>query len=270
MAIDVAGVTGSVTDKDWAALFDALATGQRREYVPSGLTVTPSTGRVLTVTAGSSYQAGTLATMTPSTTVTIAANTASTARIDTVCMQVNWAGTEATAGSLVVVAGVAAANPVARGLTKTPGGIWQTPLAYVRVAAGASTLTAANITDARPGATDAAVIALTLAGSWVQDTPAIRVSRTGDGTVILSGRMQRTGGALAPGDIATFGDTAIVPTGYRPQSAAVAIGVGEAPGNPSIHRLVFTTDGGCTLTTMVGTMPSGTSLRVQNTPWLGE
>src|SRR5437764_12970590 len=101
MAITVNGVPGSVSDLDWAQMWEDGLTGLRPEYVATGLAVSPSSGRLLTVTAGRSFQAGTTATMTPSATVTIAGNPASTSRIDTVCMQVNWSGTEATAGSLV-------------------------------------------------------------------------------------------------------------------------------------------------------------------------
>lgn len=270
MAITVNGVTGSITDAEWAQMWQDAMDGGREEYVPTGLQVSPSSGRVLAVSAGRAFQSGASVVYTGGSTVTLGANAASAPRIDTVCMQVNWAGTESTAGSLVVVQGVAAANPVPRGLTKTPGGIWQTPLAYVTVAPAASTISASSIVDARPGANDGTFVACSVQGGWVQGSPQLGVIRMGN-VVELAGRIQLTGGNQTPGGVALFGNAPLIPAGYRPKRTAAAVmATSDNDASMSLHRLLFLNDGTCTCTTILGTLPTGGSMRVQTTHWLGE
>lgn len=151
MAITVYGVDPSIDELHWSLLLNDLGNARAGSAVSSGLSVGVATGtRLVSVAAGRSIQAGTLADMTATQTLTLAANGGSQPRISLVCLQVNWSGTSATAGTLVEVQGTPAASPVAPALTQNPGVLWQTPLAAVRVAAGAGQLTAANITDARP------------------------------------------------------------------------------------------------------------------------
>lgn len=272
MAITVNGVTGSVTDVEWAQLWQDAMDGGREESVATGLQVTPSSGRVLAVSAGRSFQSGASVVYTGGSTVTIAANTASSARIDTVCMQVNWAGTETTAGTLVVVQGVAAANPVARALTKTPGGIWQTPLAYVRVAAGAATISAANITDARPGAATQTFTSLSIpaasASTWTQPGAApLGVQRSG-AWVELSGRLTFTASNQPIGTNLQFSNVPIIPDGYRPLRDEVATCYGN-PGSGNVNEMIFHTDGTVDFWVVVGTLTTGNVLRVTTTSWIG-
>jgi hypothetical protein len=232
VAITVNGVTGSVTDVEWAQMWQDAMEGRRAESVATGLQVTPSTGRVLAVSAGRSFQAGASVVYTGGSTVTLAANTASAPRIDTVCMQVNWAGTETTAG--------------------------------------AATITAGNIVDARPGVNDGVLTSVTLGGQWAQGNPQLGLIRIG-AVVELAGRITLTGSVQTVGNVSTFAGASLLPPGFRPRrTAAQVMATGESAASPSQHKLLFLADGTCTCTTLSGSLPTGESMRVMTTHWFGE
>lgn len=67
-------------------------------------------------------------------------------RIDRIVVRRDLASREVVAG---VVTGTPAPSPTAPALTQSPTGVWEEPLALVDVAASASTITAADITDDR-------------------------------------------------------------------------------------------------------------------------
>lgn len=69
-------------------------------------------------------------------------------RIDRVVMQMNPA-LDTRACSIYVKAGQASASPTAPSLTRVSGGTWELSLAQIYVAAGATAITQANITDER-------------------------------------------------------------------------------------------------------------------------
>lgn len=169
MAINVYGVVGTIDDNHWAKLIQDLGNGGNGMSVPTGLEVAAEAGtRVVSVSAGRSVQAGTWAVVDDKPTLTLAANTTSSPRIDVVCLQVDWAAAtsaynaasgdvsakalaaRAAAGSLVVVQGAPGTNPVIPALTQNAGVLWRTPLAMVRVTGGVGTIPASAVTRCRP------------------------------------------------------------------------------------------------------------------------
>lgn len=70
-------------------------------------------------------------------------------RIDRIVLQLN-AATNARNIAIVIKKGTPASNPQPPTLTRVDGGTWELSLAQISVAAGASEITQANITDERP------------------------------------------------------------------------------------------------------------------------
>jgi hypothetical protein len=105
-----------------------------------------STGMQVKLPAGQSMIRGHYFANDALATIAITTANATNPRIDAVVLEL-----DPTANTILpkVVAGTAAASPVAPTLTQTDAGIYQQVLAYVAVAAAASTITAANVTDAR-------------------------------------------------------------------------------------------------------------------------
>ena len=97
--------------------------------VTNGTTVTLQPGRALV--GGFYYQ------LTAASTVTIAANSGSTGRIDLIVLRANMSTSSV---NLAVVQGQPAATPKAPTLTKTYGGIWEMPLHQVTVPANSGAL----------------------------------------------------------------------------------------------------------------------------------
>lgn len=70
-------------------------------------------------------------------------------RIDRIVLRLN-AATSARSMSIAIKKGTSASNPVAPGLTRTAGGIWELSIARIYVGAGVTSISQANITDERP------------------------------------------------------------------------------------------------------------------------
>lgn len=150
MAVTVAGVQGYILDVDWSQMFADMMTIGAQEGVAAGLSCSPTAGsstRGISVTAGRSVQAGTLLRSTTTQLVNAQPNGTTNPRLDLVCAQVDWTQPIATAGSIVVVQGVAQATPLAPTPIRIPGTKWQTPLALAPVPAGATALS--NIVNLR-------------------------------------------------------------------------------------------------------------------------
>lgn len=113
--------------------------------VDTGLVVSAATGRQVSVSSGLAVVCGALAESDAAGTLTLDANAGSSARVDYIVLEVNWAG--AGSASIKAVKGSSSTPPA---LTQTPGSLWQMPLARVTVGAGATTLTSANVEGARP------------------------------------------------------------------------------------------------------------------------
>lgn len=78
--------------------------------------------------------------------LTIAAANATNPRIDRVVVRRDLT---ARTGSIAVLTGTPAASPVAPALTQNAAGVWEVPLAQVRVNASVASIVNANITDER-------------------------------------------------------------------------------------------------------------------------
>jgi hypothetical protein len=102
--------------------------------VVNGTSVSIQPGRALV--GGFYYQ------LTASATVTIAANTGATGRIDVIVLRANLTNSSV---NLDVVQGQPAASPKAPALTKTYGGVWEMPLHQVTVPANSGTLSLINV-----------------------------------------------------------------------------------------------------------------------------
>lgn len=273
MAISVIGVNGSMGVVEWSILSERMMDAKQSCEVVSGLGVSAASGtRALSVAAGESVQAGTRALSDAAVTKTLAANTSGQTRIDLVCMQVDWfngttANTSGTAGDIVVLQGKPAANPIAPAVTQDAGNLWQTPLAQVQVANGASTFTSVYLTDVRP-ISSGGYTSATLAppGAWnVPAASAWTVERVG-GTAFMGGRFSLTsGGPLAAGYQTTFGDAALVPPGFRPaknrDTAVFSNTTGVVKG-----LLIVLTDGTCQFT-VGSSVATGDILRVADVSW---
>lgn len=269
MAITVYGVPTSIDALHWAMLMQDLGDSVGGMGVPSGLLGTEASGtRVVAIHSGRSLQAGTLAVSDAATNVTLAANTATTSRIDLVCMQVDWSGTTTTAGSLVVVSGTAASNPVAPTLTQSAGVKWQTPLLQVLVRAGVGQILGSDVTDVRPGAalTSAAV---TIPGNFTADSfDPLTVTRTG-GIVEFSGRVTRNTTTVQVGSSAINGSV-IIPDGYRPTSQVNLVCHSDVlAGSPKYHTMTIDPSGAATLYPGTGAIGATSSIRVSTTHWIG-
>ncbi|MEU6765908.1 hypothetical protein ABZ916_25750 [Streptomyces sp. NPDC046853] len=94
------------------------------------------------IKAGDAKVGGFYYQLTADQTVTIASNTGTTARIDLIVLR---ADLSAGSVNLKVKQGQPAATPVAPGLTRTPGGIWEMPLHQVTVPEKSGTLSTINV-----------------------------------------------------------------------------------------------------------------------------
>ena len=139
------------TESDWSHLFRQITSmpGGGVEGTPgtTELKVTgDSSGMNVKVAAGNAIVRGHYYMNDAQVTLTIGA-AAANPRIDVVCLQLD---PTANAITLVVVAGTAAASPVAPSLTQTDTAVYQLPLAQVLVGASVSTISAGAVTDIRP------------------------------------------------------------------------------------------------------------------------
>lgn len=268
MAIKVYGVPASIDAGHWAQLMQDLGDADAGMTVPSGLTATVS-GSNLSVTAGRSLQAGTLAISDVVATVPVTANTKGNPRIDLLCMQVDWSGTTDTAGSFVVVQGAAAASPAVPAVIQTPGVLWQTPLFQYTVAASASV--ASSLLDVRPRRDVGAYRAATIGGTWVNDgSQPLSVARRNHVTY-LTGRFRSNGTVVAVGGSVNFAGVQMVPTGYRPSHAQyIPCTTDLGTSNPRSALLVIDTDGSAVIWPISGPITGNDLYRVASTSWLTE
>ncbi|MFI0553428.1 hypothetical protein [Streptomyces scabiei] len=105
-------------------------------------TASVTNGTTVTLTPGRAFVGGFYYQLTASQSVTIAANTGSTGRIDLIVLR---ADTTASAVNLAVVQGQPAASPKAPALTRTYGGVWEMALHQVTVPANSGALSLVNV-----------------------------------------------------------------------------------------------------------------------------
>jgi hypothetical protein len=106
--------------------------------------------RTVAIAAGDAAACGVLVQNSASVNATLTANSSGNPRIDIVVLRINWSGTNTTGGTIVTIAGTAAATPVAPTLTRTPGATWEIPLARITIPSGTTQLTSTMLEDVRP------------------------------------------------------------------------------------------------------------------------
>jgi hypothetical protein len=99
-------------------------------------------GTSVSIQPGRALVGGFYYVLTAAATVTVAANTGSTGRIDLIVLRANLSTSSV---NLAVVQGQPAASPKAPALTKTYGGIWEMPLHQVTVPANSGALSLINV-----------------------------------------------------------------------------------------------------------------------------
>lgn len=197
------GFTGTITEAQWAV----VQRPTNRGYVEG---CAPSVGggtREAVIASGTVWVAGSYHTVSGAT-LTLAENTSGQARIDYVCLYVNYSTDDA---ALVVVQGTPSASPVppTASLTQTAGVGWHVPLAEVTVASGAGVLSASAVNDVRPGPW----IDVTLRSGWSHyggDYHNGQRRMTPAGDVELRGLVQRSLSLDADNPVCD------IPRGWRP------------------------------------------------------
>lgn len=148
MAVTIYGVDPSITEADWARLHEIV----NPQAVADGGALVPSAGagtRQTTIAAGDAVAAGVLGRNSAPVSVTHDANTTSINRFDYVVLRINWAGTTATGGTIVIVKG-STSSGLPPALTQVAGTTWEIPLALVTIVPNATVFAAADIVDVRP------------------------------------------------------------------------------------------------------------------------
>ncbi|GEB46948.1 hypothetical protein MTE01_28930 [Microbacterium testaceum] len=140
-------VNEATTDAQYAELFDSvIGTGVRDS---TELRVdADSTGLNVKVAAGFAVVAGSAFLSTATETLTIGGNATTNPRVDAVILRRDFSQSPAVV-RLVVKQGTAGTNATAPALTQQRNGVYEELLGTVNVAAGAATITSANVTDRR-------------------------------------------------------------------------------------------------------------------------
>jgi hypothetical protein len=146
-----------------------------------------SSGMNVKVGTGQALVRGHYYSNTAEVTLVVTTADATNPRIDNVVLEL-----DPSANSIVlkVVAGTPGATPSAPAVTQTDGGIYQIKLAEIAVAAGATTISAGNVTDTRPMLTSAADLAgsiTALEATKAPLTPAVN-AKTGAYTLVAGDR----------------------------------------------------------------------------------
>lgn len=270
MAITVYGVEANLDVTQWSGeAYAAQRVSPAPHGVLSGFVVSVSTGtRLLSVsTGGHAYVPGARVVSDAAVAVTLDANTSGNPRIDTIVLQVNWAGTASTAGSVVVLKGTPGVAPERRALTQTWGVLWQIPLAHVTVANGAGQLVAGNVENAYPQA-DTGRVTLTLPASFEHGSPPLAAHRRG-GVTEFSGTLYRTSNI---GGSASVSLGVIIPEAFRPLRDLEIESTADRNGStPKSVVMLVSTSGEVTLQNTSGTaISSGNRIRPTHTTWFTE
>lgn len=146
MAINTAGFDNAdITEAGFAKLVRVSGELAYKHGVTSGLAVSAAGGtRTVSISAGEGMAPGLWFESTATESLSFAANTGGSNRVDYVVVNVNWSANSAT---LAVVQGSSSTPP---SLTQTPGSTWQVPLARVTVRPSVTTLLASDIVACKP------------------------------------------------------------------------------------------------------------------------
>lgn len=144
-ALPAAGLATTVYE--WSNYHEAYL-GSCMEAAGS-MAVSPGSGLAVAIAAGAGWVRSIYFFDTAATSLVLGAapTTAGQSRIDTIVARLNHSLSPVV--QLAVKAGTAAASPSAPALTQSTTGIWEMPLADVRVGTNVTTIAAGNITDRR-------------------------------------------------------------------------------------------------------------------------
>jgi hypothetical protein len=142
----VAGFQGTVTESQEAGRF-ARAAGRAVVDTASALKATSSGTRTITLAAGSALVCGVLYTESAVQSIQLPANTASGVRLDIVGLRFTWNGLSSSV-QLFSKQGTPGST-VRPALTRTPGGVYEVPIAVVRVRQNITTIAASDVLDVR-------------------------------------------------------------------------------------------------------------------------
>ncbi|HVM29533.1 MAG TPA: hypothetical protein VM305_02000 [Candidatus Limnocylindrales bacterium] len=149
-------------------------------------------------------------------TLAIAAADPANPRIDRVVVRRDLAG---RTGALAVLTGTPAGSPTAPALTQLEAGTWEIPLARIAVAAGATSIATANITDERGARAPSRGVAAAHASSHVPTTGSDPLATAAAGaSAVGDGAAAGTAGSFARSD-------------HRHAREAFAAPVASAPGD---------------------------------------
>lgn len=142
MVMSTAGFQGAVSESQEAGRFVRIAPPALVDS-PTDLKVTSAAGtRTVSVAAGTAQVCGVTVTSDTTTSLTFSANSGGT-RLDLVILRVVWAGLSSTA-TIQVKQGTSGSSAVPT-LTRSPGSVYEFPLAVVSVGTSVSTISSANI-----------------------------------------------------------------------------------------------------------------------------
>lgn len=238
------------TETQFSQMFRTLNAGVNGTPAGTELKVSAGTGLQVSVALGQAMVRGHYYISTATELLTIGTANPSNPRIDTVVLRL-----DPVANSIVlaVVAGTAAASPVAPTLTQTDAGVFEFPLANVAVAAGAGTV--GTITDRRvfmgkrlqsvgTSAAREIVFPAPVQGDmvWRDDLGALETYYG------LYNASTNPGGRDAAGWYANDRQTGLIP--IQPTSVAIASGSG------SVNSLGKITFGGATVININGVFTS--------------
>lgn len=128
-----------------SSIFDGIITDGVFEEVLNAMAVSASTGMDIIVGSGRAWFNHTWTLNDAGLGLTVPASDLTNPRIDTVVLEVN-ASNAVRANTIKIITGTPAASPVPATLTNS-GDLHQYPLAYIAVAAGASSIVSGNITN---------------------------------------------------------------------------------------------------------------------------
>lgn len=142
------GAGASVSEAGWREMMKHMlgsASGVIRGFGNDFATIGDSSGMQVKTNTGECFMRGHYGSNASQETLSIASNGSGNPRIDIVVLRVHFANNNIV---IDVVQGTPAASPTAPNVTQNTT-MWETKLADVAVAAGAVTITAANVTDRR-------------------------------------------------------------------------------------------------------------------------
>jgi hypothetical protein len=135
------------TETQWSQMMRNIGEGVKGSSATTDLKVTaPGTGMTVSLAAGQAMIRGLYYYNTTALTLAVTTANATLPRIDSVVLTLDPTANTITAS---VLAGTAAASPVAPTLTQTDAATYQFLLANIAVAAATATISSGNVTDSR-------------------------------------------------------------------------------------------------------------------------